>query len=229
MAWPLQQSPLDVQVEAPTEAEMAAFSVKVGGSREQVRSATELDWSNKAHYWSNKELTAGDCKVIAHLIAAKFMPVLTELNLKWNNFGAEGAIKIAESLKVNSALMSVKLEGNELGDEGWGAIFAGICGNKDSKIMSLDASEENIGLAGGKLIAKALRTSVTGALTKLSLARNKLGEEGTKAICEALEQNTTLKELDISGGHDDSNIGGSAGAKHVAKMVGVNGALTEVR
>jgi Ran GTPase-activating protein (RanGAP) involved in mRNA processing and transport len=47
-----------------------------------------------------------------------------------------------------------------------------------------------------------------------------LGEEGTKAICKSLEQNTTLKELDIR------NIGGSAEAKHVAKMVGINGGLT---
>ena len=31
----------------------------------------------------------------------------------------------------------------------------------------------------------------------MSLAENELEEEGTKAICEALEQNKTLKELDI--------------------------------
>jgi hypothetical protein len=60
----------------------------------------------------------------------------------------------------------------------------------------------------------------------MSLAKNVLGEEGTKAICEALEQNKTLKELDISGTKYEDNIGGSAGAKHVAKMLGVNGALT---
>ena len=75
-------------------------------------------------------------------------------------------------------------------------------------------------------IADALR--VNGALTKLSLASNYLKEEGTKAICEALKQNKTLKELDISGGYYEGNIGGSAGAKHVAKMLGINGALTEV-
>jgi len=69
---------------------------------------------------------------------------------------------------------------------------------------------------------------VNGGLTKLSLAENKLEEVGTKAICEALEQNTTLKELDISGDWRSSNTGGSAGAKHVAKMVGVNGALTKI-
>ena len=55
-----------------------------------------------------------------------------------------------------------------------------------------------------------------------------LGKEGIKAICEALEQNKTLKELDISGAKYRSNIGGSAGAKHVAKMLGVNGGLTSI-
>ena len=69
--------------------------------------------------------------------------------------------------------------------------------------------------------------AVNGGLTMLSLANNNLGEEGTKAICEALEQNKTLKELDISGNWH-GNIGGSAGAKHVAKMLGVNGALTKI-
>jgi Ran GTPase-activating protein (RanGAP) involved in mRNA processing and transport len=69
---------------------------------------------------------------------------------------------------------------------------------------------------------------VNGALTMLSLAQNMLGEEGTKAICKALEQNKTLKELDISGAEYAGNIGGSAGAKHVAKMLGVNGGLTSL-
>ena len=74
-------------------------------------------------------------------------------------------------------------------------------------------------------IANALR--VNGVLTKVSLAKNQLGEEGTKAICEALEQNKTLKELEISGEmFEKSNIGGTAGVKHVAKLLGVNGGLT---
>ena len=64
-------------------------------------------------------------------------------------------------------------------------------------------------------------------LTKLSLAENVLEEEGTKAICEALKQNKTLKELDLSGFPTiRSNIGGAAGANHVADMLRANGALT---
>ena len=66
-------------------------------------------------------------------------------------------------------------------------------------------------------------------MTKISLAANNLEEEGTKAICEALEGNITLKELDLSGSRLHSNIGGAAGAKHVAKMLGVTASITSVR
>ena len=88
-------------------------------------------------------------------------------------------------------------------------------------------SYNSLGAVGAEALAPAL--AANGSLTKISLAANELGEEGTKAICEALEQNKTLKELDISGdGYSASNIGGSAGATHVAKMLGVNGGLTSL-
>ncbi len=93
--------------------------------------------------------------------------VWTEEGNQHGNYTAEGITAIADALRVNGALTSVELRSNELGDEGWGAIFATICGNKDSKIMSMDVSSENIGPVGGKLIAEALRTSVTGALTEV--------------------------------------------------------------
>eukprot|EP00900_Chrysochromulina_parva_P015230 jgi/Chrpa1/23708/Chrysochromulina_OHIO_Genome00027833-RA len=153
---------------------------------------------------------------------------IMSMDAHYENIGLVGGKLIAEALRttVTGSLTSLELRRNQLGDKGWGAIFAAICGNKDSKIMSLDAAAESIGPAGVKLIAEALRTSVTGGLTKLSLAHNNVGEVGTKAICKALEQNTTLKELDISGDWRGSNTGGSAGAKHVAKMLCVNGGLT---
>jgi Ran GTPase-activating protein (RanGAP) involved in mRNA processing and transport len=61
----------------------------------------------------------------------------------------------------------------------------------------------------------------------MSLARNDLEAEGTNTICEALKVNNTLKELDLSG-RVKSNIGGPAGAKHVADMLGVNVSLTSI-
>ena len=97
---------------------------------------------------------------------------LTKLDLSGKGYGdgligPRGAAALASAIAVNGSLTSVELRGNRLGDEGWGAIFAAICGNEDSKIMSMDASDENIGTAGVKLIAEALRTSVTGSLTKM--------------------------------------------------------------
>ena len=85
-----------------------------------------------------------------------------------------GLNALANAFRVNGTLTSVELRGNKLGNKGWGAIFAAICGNKDSKIMSMDASCENISPAGIQLIAEALRTSVTGALTMTNLLSNKL-------------------------------------------------------
>jgi NLR family CARD domain-containing protein 3 len=131
-------------------------------------------------------------------------------SLSYNRLGAEGAAALAPALAANGALTSLELRGNWLGDKGWGTIFAAICGNKDSKIMSLDArASENIGPAGVKLIAEALRTSVTGGLTSLDLSNNLLcgvttfsggtyTAEGITAIAEALRVNGGLTSIDLS-------------------------------
>ena len=49
-------------------------------------------------------------------------------------------------------------------------------------------------------------------------------------ICEALKGNETLKELDLSGDgvYGISNIGGPAGAKHVANMLSASASLTKL-
>ena len=97
-------------------------------------------------------------------------------------------------------------------------------------VETLDLSGKNLRVASLVLIASLI--SVNGGLMKLLLAKNKLGEEGTKFLCDALVGNNTLKELDLSGDTSlrdtVSNIGGTAGAKHVANMLLVNGALTSI-
>ena len=139
-------------------------------------------------------------------------------------YTAEGITAIADALRVNGALTSINLGGNKLGDEGWGCIFAAICGNEDSKIMSIDASCEHIGPAGCKLIAEALRTSVTGGLTALDLSSNHLKDEGVSAVCEAIQSNKETKLASLNMG---TNSIGPIGAKSVAAMVAVTGALIE--
>ena len=95
-----------------------------------------------------------------------------QLDLGGNELGPEGAKALAPALAASGSLTSISkgglnLKNNSLGDKGWGAIFAGVCSSKESKISSIDASGEHIGPEGAKLIAEALRTSVTTSLTKV--------------------------------------------------------------
>jgi hypothetical protein len=185
------------------------------------------------------------------MVVAGLIPVmggLTSLDLSNNllcgvtgTFGggtytAEGITAIAEALRVNGALTVTNLLHNQL-DEASAKMLAEVAKQKGISLCGIqrdrttaDFSNKFLMPPDAILLASDLsQAAVTGGLTKISLAKNELGEEGTKAICEALEQNKTLKELDIRGNrHRHGNIGGSAGAKHVAKMLGVNGGLTSL-
>jgi NLR family CARD domain-containing protein 3 len=165
-------------------------------------------------------------------------------------YTAEVITAIADALRVNGGLTALDLSSNRLKDEGVSAVCEAIQSNKETKLASLNFKDNGIGPVGSKSVAAMVAVTgsltkidvswnifgpegakvfadalrVNGGLTKMSLAHTDL-EEGTKAICEALKQNKTLKELDLSG---YKNIGGEAGAKHVADMLGVNNALTNI-
>ena len=95
-----------------------------------------------------------------------------QVDLSDNELGDEGAKALAPAIRDSRSLTSIGKDGihlkdNQLGDEGWGAIFTGVCSKKDSKISSIDVSNESIGLPGAKLIAEALQKSVAGSLTSV--------------------------------------------------------------
>jgi hypothetical protein len=151
-------------------------------------------------------------------------------------YTAEGITAIADALRVNGALTVTNLLDNQLDAES-AKLLAEVAKQKGISLCGIrrDQTTADFHYKGLKppdtilLVSDLSQAVVTGALTKLSLAKNGLGEEGTKAICEALEQNKTLKELDISGNMlGKCNIGGPAGVKHVAKMLGINGGLTSI-
>ena len=124
----------------------------------------------------------------------------SELQPSWRR----GAGALAPALAANGALTTVSLTGNKLGDEGWGA----ICGSMDSKIMSMDASSEDIGPAGVKLIAEVLRTSVTGALTSVKIRGNELRDEGWGAIFAAICGNKDSKIVSMDASSENISPAG---------------------
>ena len=157
------------------------------------------------------------------------------------SLGEEGVKKVvAEMASVMGALERLDIRNNKIAADGAAQLSAAVLGNlkiemfnkipikemRANSFTELDLKEKLVGVEGGIVIAGLI--PFMGALTKLSLAENQLEEKGTEAICEALKQNNTLKELDLSGFPLSSNIGGAAGAKHVADMLGVNGSLTKI-
>ena len=77
----------------------------------------------------------------------------------------------------------------------------------------------DIGDEGAKAIAEALK--VNPVLNNLNLGNNSIGADGAKAIKEALKVNPVLNKLDLSG-----NRIGAYGAKAIAEALKVNEVLT---
>jgi len=226
----------------PTEAEKAALFEKVGASLEQVRPATQLKWSHKG-------LTDGDCKVIALLIAAKFMPALSNLELYGNNIGDEGTKAIAGALQSGTAVLTkLSLYGNNISNDGAKAIAEALkvdavltnlhvghnsfdeqaalgivrAARQQDKITNLGLGGCKIGSIGAKEIADYIQ--FTTVLTTLWLNGNNIGDEGTKAIANALQTGTAvLTELSLA----RNNIGDD-GAKAIAEALKVNRVLTKL-
>ena len=145
----------------------------------------------------NCNLGVEGAKIVAEMVSA--MGSLTSLDLRVNKLGPEGAKALAPGLSNNSSLTSIgegglDLRNNLLGDEGWSAIIGAVCGSSVSMISSIDASKEGISIAGAKLIAEALGTSVNGALTILDMRYNRLDDQ-EEALRKAVEGNVGFELL----------------------------------
>ena len=117
-----------------------------------------------------------------------------------------------------------RLRGNNLGVKGWSNIFNALRDSPNSKIAKWDLSGESLGVEIAKPLAEYI--AVAASLTKILVGSNKLGNEGTIILCDALRANTISKveELDLS-----ANGIGPEGAKVVATMAAAVGSITEVR
>ena len=78
-----------------------------------------------------------------------------------------------------------------------------------------------IGLEGAIVLTKALETNTS--ITEINLSGNKIGPEGAIAIAKALEVNTSITEI-----HFDNNNIGSEGAITLAKVLETNTSITGI-
>ena len=159
---------------------------------------------------------------------------LTRLDLSGNSLGGMCVPLVLELLiSGQTSIQSLgegglNIKGNGIGDEGWVALLAGICGSKRCKITSVDVSglcndlgQGTYTTEGITAIADALR--VNGSLTALDLSSNYLMDEGVSAVCKAIQSN---KETKLASLNFQNNKIGPVGANAVAAMVAATGSLT---
>jgi hypothetical protein len=127
--------------------------------------------------------------------------VLTSLNLFGNSIGDDGAKAIGDALRVNSVLTECNVRGNEF-DVDSAKLLAEVATIKRVMLFGIkhDQKEANFfdkSLDPADAVLIASDVSVSGVLTKLLMGGNNIGDEGGKAIGEALRVNSALTHLDL--------------------------------
>eukprot|EP00463_Aulacantha_scolymantha_P001418 TRINITY_DN202_c0_g2_i1.p1 TRINITY_DN202_c0_g2~~TRINITY_DN202_c0_g2_i1.p1 ORF type:complete len:300 (+),score=50.77 TRINITY_DN202_c0_g2_i1:192-1091(+) len=134
---------------------------------------------------------------------------------------------ISEILKTDTKLTTLELMNNKIGDIGIKYLVNALKTN--SKLTEIDLLENQITDDGIEIFASLLKDNQT--LTKLNLGRNEITCVGATTIAnEVLLNNTALKDLDISGGHDFlrcnyTDIIRDEGATAIAKAMEKNTSL----
>ena len=152
--------------------------------------------------------------------ALAFNTVLKTVDFSKNGIEADGAVALAENLRENRALGTLKLGSNSVGDAG-ARELAGVLAAGQESVFELDLSGNNIGDEGARALARMLRENRR--LVKLDLSNNEVDYEGTAALAQALAENRTLRAL-----HLGNNYVGVMGARALAEGLRRNAALEEL-
>jgi hypothetical protein len=149
--------------------------------------------------------------------ALKTNLIMTDLYLRSDSIGSDGAKAVAEALKTNSTLTTLDFQNNSIGSDGAKAVAEALKIN--SILTTLYFGGSSMGVDGAKAVAETLKTNST--LTTLNLGSNPIGDDGAKAVAEVLKTNSTLTTLDL-----ESNSIGNVGVKAVAEGLRTNMTLT---
>ena len=131
---------------------------------------------------------------------------LTILDLHRNYLGADMAVRMAEALSLNTILTELNLDTANV-------TMPGVC-KMTTALRHMHITDDGV-----TKIADALRRNRT--ITKLNMARNRIGAAGAERLGEALKVNNSLKALDLTG-----NAIGEHGARKIAAGLLVNSSLS---
>lgn len=155
---------------------------------------------NEIHDWDSSHIVKMDfsgcaleergMNVVYKIV--KLCKNVKELNLSRNNLGRSGITWVAR-LMQSTAISCLKLAHNGLNGKDM-EVFLAALPDSDA-IVTLDLSYNILGPYVGELITKYLPVS---SVQCLNLGHNEIGSEGVRNMVEGLQENDSLREIDLS-------------------------------
>jgi hypothetical protein len=180
----------------------------------------------------------GDASGCALAMVLHANTTLRQLDLGGNELGAESVKEMVKALKTNTTFRTVTLDGAVLSiaeltllknrfDVESATMLAKISAERGIMLSGMkrdqtEASFSSKGLQPADAILIGSDLQFMALVTTLSLWDNSIGDEGAKAIAEALKVNEVVTTLDLRGGN---NIG-DEGAIAIAEALKVNAVVT---
>eukprot|EP00727_Mastigamoeba_balamuthi_P002505 m51a1_g12251 putative nod3 protein (713) ;mRNA; r:154245-157031 len=141
-------------------------------------------------------VSSSDPRGLQELAAAlRSNTAVTSLNLSWNAIGDPGTAIVADILRENTTLTSLNLSYNGIGDKGARVLAEALGTSTTLKTLSLAGNA--IGDEGARQVAQALAEGA--AVADLNLSMNGISYDGARALVEALQGRTSVTALDLSG------------------------------
>jgi len=171
------------------------------------------------HLGGNK---IGDQGLVSIVEALRINSTLTSLGIRDNSVGPKGIQALVDLLCFDGCVLSeVQLKGNAIGDEGAEYLASAMYKNKTMRVLEVQSN--GVGAQGAAILCRALHDNTTvhavnfndnvlydiGAeavaallvnnmhITTVGLSGNGIDRRGTAAIAEALAHNTVLTGIDL--------------------------------
>ena len=146
---------------------------------------------------------------------------ITKLDLRNNHIGGEDVKALAEALKINGTITELYLGCNSIDDDGIKDLADSIKVNPQTKITTLELMGNLISDEGTKALAEMLNANTT--ITMLFLNGNIVRDDGAKALAEMLKKNTIISEIYLC-----KNPIGNEGVIALAEMLMTNTTITKL-
>jgi Ran GTPase-activating protein (RanGAP) involved in mRNA processing and transport len=150
---------------------------------------------------SLKKLLFAGCSLDIHQVmkslkSSLYIDTIHTLDLSYNKMDKMGLKAFLLFLDTTNTLSEVRLAGCSLSVAAATQILVSIGANPNLSGVTIDFSENSLGVNGATAIAQIIRSSKN--IAGLNLKSNNIKREGMSQLLKACAENPTVKDLDVS-------------------------------